>query len=281
MKSLPSRKKSWKKFESEPPGVGTVVTGLVESVDDHGGVVTVWVGGGTGRLPLSGMDWARKPNPKVAYYTSKVGKPSEVLKRGDVIRVRLLKEAQVPFTWEVVLEQTPLIQGALLCMAPETGEVKAMVGGRDYAVSQYNRAIQSRRQPGSAFKPLIYSAALDQGMTPVENIMDTAYVSDSDPNEDVWKPKNYKERFFGPTLLRVALAKSRNVITVKILKKIGVPYAVQYAHEMGIESELSPDLSLALGSSGVSLMELTRGLYGVCKRRNAGQAHFYQKDCGS
>ena len=247
-----------KKVELEPPGVGAVVTGLVESVDDHGKEVTVWIGKGTGRLSLSGMDWARKPNPKVAYYASKVKKPSEVLKKGDVIRVRLLKEGQASFRWEVALEQIPEIQGALLCMVPDTGEVKAMVGGRDYAVSQFNRAIQSRRQPGSAFKPFIYSAALDWGMSPVEIIMDTAYVSDSNPNEDVWKPKNYKERFFGPTLLRDALAKSRNVITVKILKKIGVRYAVQYAHKMGIESELSPDLSLALGSSGVSLMEITR-----------------------
>ena len=247
-----------KKVELEPPGVGAVVNGLVEAVDDQDGEVTVWIGNGTGRLPLSGMDWARKLNSKVAYYASKVRKPSEVLKQGDVIRVRLLKKGQAPFGWEVELEQTPVIQGALICMVPQTGEIKAIVGGRDYAVSQYNRAIQSRRQPGSAFKPFIYSAALDRGMSPVEIIIDTAYVSDINPSEDVWKPKNYKEKFFGPTLLRDALVKSRNVITVKMLKMIGVRYAVQYAHKLGIESELSPDLSLALGSSGVSLMEITR-----------------------
>lgn len=246
------------KFVSEPPDIGSVVEGLVESVDDEKKEVSVWIGEGYGRLPLLNMDWARKPNPKVAYYAAKVEKPSKVLKNGDVIRVRLLKEDEDPFMWEVSLEQTPLIQGALLCMVPETGEVKAMVGGRDYAVSQYNRATQSRRQPGSAFKPLVYAAALDWGMSPVEIIMDTAYVSDKNPDEEVWKPKNYKEEFFGPTLLRDALAKSRNVITVKILKKIGVSYAITYARKMGIESNLSPDLSLALGSSGVSLMESTR-----------------------
>ena len=243
---------------SAPPGIGSIVEGLVESVDDEKKEVSVWFGDGIGRLPLLNMEWARKPDPKIAYYSEKVEKPSRVLKKGDVIMVRLLKEEKEPFMWEVSLEQTPDIQGALLCMVPETGEVKAMVGGRDYAVSQYNRATQSRRQPGSAFKPLVYAAALDWGMSPVEIIMDSAYISDKNPDEEVWKPKNYKEKFFGPTLFRDALAKSRNVITVKILKKIGVNYAIAYARKLGIESNLSPDLSLALGSSGVSLMEITR-----------------------
>lgn len=246
------------KMTSEPPEIGSFATGLVERVDDELKEATVWLGEGTGRLPLSQMVWARKPNTKVAYFAAKVRKPSQVLKEGDVIRVRLEKEDEEPFTWEVSLEQIPEVQGALLCMLPGTGEVKAMAGGMDYAVSQFNRAIQSRRQPGSAFKPFIYAAALDWGMSPVEVLMDTAYISDKNPDEEVWKPKNYKEKFFGPTLLRVALAKSRNVITVKILKKIGVKYAMKYSHKLGIESELSPDLSLALGSSGVSLMEITR-----------------------
>ncbi|MBW1901799.1 MAG: PBP1A family penicillin-binding protein [Deltaproteobacteria bacterium] len=245
-------------FSSTPPGIGAVVRGLVESVDDEGGEVTVWIGEGNGRLPLSMMNWARRPNPEVAYYAQRVKKPSEVLEEGDVVMVRLEKEDKEPFAWEVSLEQTPEVQGALFCMAPGTGEVKAMVGGLDFAVSQYNRAIQSRRQPGSAFKPLIYAAALDWGMSPSEIIVDTAYISDKNPEEEIWKPKNYKGKFFGPTLFRTALIKSRNVSTVKILKKIGVRYAIEYARGLGIESELSPDLSLALGSTGVSLMEITR-----------------------
>lgn len=235
-----------------------VVKGLVESVDDEINEVAVWLGQETGRLTLAGMKWARRPNPKVAYYASRIKKPSLVLKKGDVILIRLIQKNNAPFSWEVSLEQTPEVQGGLLCMIPETGEVKAMVGGRDFAVSQYNRAIQSRRQPGSAFKPLIYAAALDWGMSPSEIIVDTAYISDWNPDGDVWKPKNYKEKFFGPTLFRTALSKSRNVITIKILKKIGIPYAIQYARKLGIESDLSPDLSLGLGSSGVSLIELTR-----------------------
>jgi penicillin-binding protein 1A len=243
---------------STPPEIGSVVKGLVESVDDKNEEVMVWIGEGLGRLPLSGMEWARKPNPDVAYYAESVKEPSRVLKEGDVILVRLLDKGNTPFVWEVSLEQTPEVQGALFCMVSETGEVKAMVGGRDFAVSQFNRAIQSRRQPGSAFKPVIYAAALDWGMNPAEIIMDAPYISDQNPDEELWKPKNYKGKFFGPTLFRTALTESRNVITIKILKKIGVNHAIQYARKMGIESELSPDLSLALGSSGVSLMELTR-----------------------
>jgi penicillin-binding protein 1A len=222
------------------------------------------------------MKWARRPNHKVPYYAAKVSVPSSVLKRGDVVRVRLLqplgaqqknvkekgnedpskKEAGVQ--WDVALEQAPTVQGAILCMDPETGAVKAMVGGRSFDKSQFNRAIQSRRQPGSAFKPIIYAAALDRGVSPVEIILDSPYISDRKPGGEAWKPRNYKQKFYGPTLLRTGLIKSRNVITVKLLKRIGVDYAIDYARKLGITSELAPDLSLALGSSGLSLMELTR-----------------------
>ncbi|MDY6973545.1 MAG: PBP1A family penicillin-binding protein [Thermodesulfobacteriota bacterium] len=246
------------RFESTPPEVGSIVEGLVEKVDDEREEVTVRLGKDTGRITLSRMEWARVPDPEVAYYSTSVKKLSEVLEEGYVILVRILEGGGQPFTWELSLEQTPEVQGALFCMAPDTGEVKAMVGGRDFVVSQFNRAIQSRRQPGSAFKPIIYAAALDWGMSPASILMDAPYISEQNPDKEVWKPKNYKERFYGPTLFRTALAMSRNVITVKILKKIRVNYAIEYARKMGIESDLSPDLSLALGSSGVSLMEITR-----------------------
>jgi penicillin-binding protein 1A len=246
------------KIALAPPEVGAVVQGLVEEVDDESEMAVISVGEQMGRLSLSRMKWARKSNPKVAYYSTKVTRPSAVLNEGDVVLVRLLEKGQPPFAWEVSLEQIPEIQGALVCMASDTGEVKAMMGGRDFSVSQFNRAIQSRRQPGSAFKPLIYAAALDWGMSPAKILMDAPYISDQNPDEEVWKPKNYRGKFFGPTLLRTALAKSRNVLTVKIVKEIGVNYAIQYARNLGIESHLSPDLSLALGSSGISLMEITR-----------------------
>jgi len=248
-----------KKFISAPPGTGLIVEGLVEEVSDERKEVIVRIGDAKALLPLSEMKWSRRPKPEVPYYAARVTKPSKVLNKDDVILVRLLRESIPPFSWEVALEQNPEVQGGLLCMVPESGEVKAMVGGRDFYNSQFNRAIQSRRQPGSAFKPIIYAAALDWGMSPAEILVDAPYVSDRNPDDEVWKPKNYKGKFFGPTLFRKALVKSRNVITVKILKKIGVNYSINYARNMGIESDLSPDLSLALGSSGLSLMELTRG----------------------
>ena len=255
----PYRQKRAEILKEKPPRIGDVVEGLVEKVDDENKEVKVSVGDKVGLLPLSEMKWARKPNPDVPYYATSIKNPGQALKEGDVILVRIL-DTNSP--WRLSLEQEPVVQGALFCMEPATGRVRAMVGGRDFSASQFNRAIQARRQPGSAFKPLIYAAALDWGMTPATVILDAPYVSSMNPDEDIWRPKNFKEKFYGPTLLRTALTQSRNVITVKILKQIGVPYVIEYARKMGIQSDLSPDLSLALGSSGVSLEELTRA-YGV------------------
>ena len=269
------QKKAAESLIAEPPGPGEVVQAVVMKVDDNQNTVWVQLGTQMGRLLLERMEWARKPNHKVPYYAAKVKRPSQVLEKGDVIQVRILKPYEgdsvfghaeekgtetgpAPVLWEVALEQTPVVQGAIVCMEPDTGAVKAMVGGRDFDKSQFNRVIQSRRQPGSAFKPIIYAAALDQGMNAAQIILDSPFISDRKPGGEAWKPKNYKEKFYGPTLLRTGLVKSRNVITVKILRRIGIDYAIEYARNLGITSELTPDLSLALGSSGVSLMELTR-----------------------
>jgi penicillin-binding protein 1A len=249
------RQKRSESLKAKPPQVDEVLEGLVEKVDDQNKEVKVSVGDETGLLSLSEMKWARKPNPEVPSYATAVKNPGQILKEGDVILVRIVDRGP---PWRLSLEQEPLVQAALFCMEPATGRVRAMAGGRDFSVSQFNRATQARRQPGSAFKPIIYAAALDWGMTPATVILDAPYVSSMNPDEDLWRPKNFKEKFYGPTLLRTALTQSRNVITVKILKQIGVPYAIEYARRMGVESDLSPDLSLALGSSGVSLLELTR-----------------------
>jgi penicillin-binding protein 1A len=152
-----------------------------------------------------------------------------------------------------------------MCIEAQSGMVKAMVGGRDFRQTQFNRAIQSRRQPGSAFKPIIYAAALDKHFadpekfyTPATVILDSAIVFKDKERDFTWKPRNYKETFYGPTLFRNALAKSRNLVTIKILQDIGIDYAIEYAARLGITSPLSRDLSIALGSSGVSLLELLR-----------------------
>jgi len=155
--------------------------------------------------------------------------------------------------------QRGLVQGALFCMDVKTGAIRAMVGGRDFNKSEFNRATQSRRQPGSAFKPLIYTAAFDKGLNPSSRFVDSP-IALEDPSQEggLWKPKNFDEKFMGPITMRTALVQSRNIVTVKILQEIGVDYAVSYAMNMGITSPLSRTLSLALGVSGVTLQELVQ-----------------------
>ena len=156
-----------------------------------------------------------------------------------------------------------LVQGALFCMDVKTGAIRAMVGGRDFNKSEFNRATQSRRQPGSAFKPLIYTAAFDKGLHPSSRFVDSPiYLEDPSQEGGLWKPKNFDEKFMGPITMRTALVQSRNIVTIKILQEIGVDYAVSYAMNMGITSPLSRTLSLALGVSGVTLQELVQA-YGV------------------
>ena len=243
-----------------------MVQGVVVAVSNKKKNVTVRLGNEVGNLGLKDMDWARKPDPNVAYHSAKVKRPGDVLQVGDVISVKVKAvPAEGDKIWPLALEQEPVAQAALVCIETKTGLVKAMVGGRDFKQSQFNRAVQSRRQPGSAFKPIIYAAALDKEFedpekfyTPATVIVDSAIVYKDTLRDFTWKPKNFNETFYGPTLMRDALAKSRNLVTIKILQDIGVNYAIDYAGKLGITSELSRDLSIALGSSGVSLLELTK-----------------------
>lgn len=235
---------------------GSTTKGVVIGVDDKAGTATVRMGEQRGEISIDDIRWARKPNPNLAYYQVKVKRVSQVLEIGDVILVHLGKKQDRSELWQLSLDQVPDAQSALLCIEAETGLVKVMVGGRDFMESQFNRAIQSRRQPGSAFKPIIYAAALEKGFTAATEIIDSPIVFKDETNDFTWKPKNYGKKFYGPTLLREALAKSRNVVTIKILQQIGIDYCIEYARKLGITSELSRDLSIALGSSGVSLLEL-------------------------
>ncbi|MBI5577269.1 MAG: PBP1A family penicillin-binding protein [Deltaproteobacteria bacterium] len=147
------------------------------------------------------------------------------------------------------------LQGALLALDPHTGGVLAMIGGVDFAESQFNRAIQARRQPGSAFKPIIYAAALNKGKTVVSTLDDSPIEFERNENE-MWKPKNYDGTFLGPIPMLEALAKSRNLATVRLLNEIGVDSAIQMARTLGIESPMERNLSIALGSSGVTPLEM-------------------------
>ncbi|MBI9077662.1 MAG: PBP1A family penicillin-binding protein [Desulfatibacillum sp.] len=244
----------------DPLQPGTIATGVVVSVADDDKVAMVRMGTSMGSLSIGDMKWARQPNPDIAPFNwgGTIQKISQALAVGDVIEVLVKEKTQDSDLFALALEQEPLVESALLCIETETGHVKAMVGGRDFATSKFNRAYQSRRQPGSAFKPIIYSAAIDKGYTPATILHDTAVVFGNSDNDFTWKPQNYKEKFHGKTLLRDALAKSRNVPTVKIMQDISVSYVINYARKFGIKSDLSPDLSLALGSSGLSVLELVQ-----------------------
>ncbi len=241
---------------------GKITEGAVIEVNNKKDTVVVRIGNTLGIIKIEDMRWARKPDPEIAYFEAIVQHVGEVLSVGDVILVKVKNKIFNTDRWWLDLEQVPDVQAALLCIESETGNVKVMVGGKDFRESQFNRAIQSRRQPGSAFKPIIYAAALDKGYTPATTIIDSPIVYKDTENNFTWKPRNYKEKFYGPTLFRDALAKSRNVVTIKILKAIGIDYAIDYARKLGITSKLNRDLSIALGSSGVSLLELV-GAYSV------------------
>jgi penicillin-binding protein 1A len=155
-------------------------------------------------------------------------------------------------------EGEPHVQGALVAMEPQTGYIKALVGGVNFLENQFNRATQARRQPGSAFKPFVYAAALDKYYTPTTTVIDSPLIFTLESDKQFWEPRNFDLKYTGPVTLRKALSASRNIVTIKILQDIGVGYVINYARTMGITSPLNHDLSLALGSSGVSLLELTR-----------------------
>jgi len=252
------RQKEIERVRKNPLEIGTITEGTVIKVDSIKKEALVQIGDKKGLLPLSGMRWARMVDPEKAYYESKLEDPADVLAPGDIIMVKIIEKGKDFPHLLLSLEQLPETQAALLCLEAKTGYVKTMVGGLDFSKSQFNRAIQARRQPGSAFKPIIYATALDKGLTPSSIIIDAPFISPTGEEEKLWKPKNYKEKFYGPTPFRTGLIKSRNIITIKILKKIGVSSAIEYAKRMGMRSPLSTDLSLALGSSGLSLLEITR-----------------------
>jgi len=243
-------------FDEMPIEKGNTAEGVVIKVDNKNDITTVRMGNARGVIEIADMDWARKPDPEVPFREKAVKHPGKVLKEGDVILVRVKDKKEDSELWSLALEQVPKAEGALLCLEAETGHVKAMIGGRDARETQFNRAIQSRRQPGSAFKPIIYAAAIDMGYTPATMIIDSPIVFKDEEQDLKWKPKNYGKKFYGPTLFRTALAKSRNVVTIKILQDIGIDYAIDYARRLGINSNLNRDLSIALGSSGVSILEL-------------------------
>lgn len=183
-------------------------------------------------------------------------KIAQAFTRGDVLPVKIKSMSSGTAPGVCSLYYDPLIQGALVALEPETGEVKALVGGYDYEKSQFNRATQGLRQPGSSFKPIIYSAALDHGYTP-DTVVHDGPLSFALANGQTWQPENYGGKYYGDIKLRDALAKSLNTVAVRLAVDVGVPRVIEYARRFGITSQLNPDLSIALGSADVTVLEMS------------------------
>ncbi len=200
----------------------------------------------TGTLPLSQMKWAKDGLRRVG----------DILAPGDVIYV----EAVDGKTGVWKLRQPPDAQGALVAMDPYTGRVLALVGGFSFAESEFNRATQAYRQPGSSFKPFVYSAALDNGYTPSSVIMDAPI--EIRAGGENWRPQNYGREFYGPSTLRLGIEKSRNVMTVRLAKDMGMPLIAEYARRFGLYDSMQPVLSMSLGAGETTALRMA-GAYGI------------------
>jgi penicillin-binding protein 1A len=226
--------------------------------------VAVVLGSGTKKADLGFLDgsedvlthgqlkWAAEPLEE-----GKVGatpkRASDVLSTGDLVLVG----PDTDDAERIQLRQIPKIDGAVVALDPHTGRVLAMVGGFSNQLSEFNRATQAARQPGSAFKPFVYAAALEKGFTPSSIILDAPFVIDQGGDQGKWKPSNYTNRFYGPSTLRLGIEKSRNLMTVRLAQKLGMPTVVDYAKRFGIYDTMPAVLSYSLGAGETTLLKLT------------------------
>ena len=208
----------------------------------------------SGLVTLDGVKWAKPTSGPIKGKTPT--KVSQVLELGDVVYVEPLAGKDGQFR----LRQIPEVSGAIVAMDPQTGRVLAMVGGFSYDQSQFNRATQALRQPGSSFKPLVYAAALDNGYTPSTVVMDAPL--EIDTGSGIWSPENYSRKFYGPSTLRFGIEQSRNVMTVRLAQDVGMPLIGEYAKRFGIYDSLPPYLSFALGAGETTLLRMV-GAYAM------------------
>ena len=254
---------------AEVPAFGGLLPALVTSVGEH--VVTAHAkGAGPIEIPFESMEWARtyvnedrrgrKPESAAA-----------VVQAGDVIRVRPTGDG-----WG--FSQLPEVEGALVSLDPDDGAIVALTGGFDFYRSKFNRATQAERQPGSSFKPFIYSAALEHGYTPASFVNDAPVVFDDPSLKSAWRPENYSGKFFGPTRLRVALYKSRNLVSIRLLRDIGIDFALDHIARFGIDVERLPrGLSLALGSGVLTPLEMASGYSVIANGGYAVEPYFIER----
>ncbi len=227
-----------------------------------------------GVIPIDGVKWARwAEGPLKGNAIKTVG---QVLRPGDVVYVE--KTAQGIGDRAIYkLRQVPLVSGAMVVMDPHTGRVLAVSGGFSFAESEFDRATQAYRQPGSSFKPFVYSAALDNGYTPSSIVVDGPIEIDPGGGQPIWKPENYEKNFLGPTTLRIGIEHSRNTMTVRLAKDIGMPLVVEYAKRFGIYDDLKPYLPMALGAGETTVLRLTSAYATIANGGRRVQATFIDR----
>ncbi len=242
----------WERLLADYPDVAGLKTAVVLAVGEQTAEVYIR---GVGRfvVPWEGLEWAR-PYINENELGEAPERAADVVAAGHIVQLAENSDA----SWR--LAQLPQVQGAFVALDPMDGAIAALVGGYDYYVSKYNRATQARRQPGSAFKPFVYSAALENGFTAATVVNDAPVVLRSAELEDVWRPKNYSGRFNGPTRLREALVKSLNLVSVRVIRQTGIGPTVRHLRRFGFNDQALPrNPSLALGAGGTPPLELAAG----------------------
>lgn len=246
---------------SAPAALGSWRLAVVDDLEAERASVG-FADGTAGFIPFAELKWARswQEGQKVGAAPKK---PSDVLNVGDVVAVAPVKPSAKAAAGDgepanaVALKQIPAVDGALVALDPYTGRVLAMAGGYSYARSQFNRATQANRQTGSAFKPVVYLCAMENGMTPATIVLDAPFIVDQGPGLPLWNPSNYTDRYYGPTTLRVGLEQSRNVMTVRLAESIGMDRVADCARRLSLFDLLPPYLSYALGAGETTLIKLT------------------------
>jgi len=239
-----------------PPAIGSWYMAVVLAL--HADRAEIGFSNGVeGQILLKHLAWARAWR-KGETRGPRVRHPDSVLAVGDVVAVAAVAKDDEDYQpGSYSLRQIPAINGALVAMDPHTGRVLAMTGGYTYRASQFNRATQAKRQPGSAFKPFVYAAALEHGFTPSSMVLDAPFVIDAGAGQGKWKPANYTKRFYGPSTLRLGIEKSRNLMTVRLANYIGMERVVDYAGRFGIMANMPPLLPMSLGAGETTLLRLT------------------------
>jgi len=262
---------------------GDYYKAIVEATDDRARIVYVSLGGVTGIIPYKYFRWAHERSlSENRQYFPYVTSPSSILKVGDVVKIKVVKKSAKlkSHVWSnfkkylsksrdkefldkqnyllCSLEQEPEVQAALLSLNPFTGEVVSMVGGTNYNKSKFNRALQSKRQPGSSFKPVLFAAGLENGFMPNSLILDTPEALGGADSSLNWKPRNYDGKFKGAMTFRESLEQSRNIPTIKIALELGMTKVFEYLNRIGFKAEMPNDLSISLGSFGATLLEMVK-----------------------